>query len=153
MFSLCVFFLFFFLSNCRDWSEHNKPISATSRGTAKLYRSPGSPAKFGAFQFFPPSFHLQGRKDVSSLAEECPFCWLQETDALQESWKEPRLTLFSRPWLLFSPLFRRYRNVPFRSCCLTFLSQKLRSIPSAGKYAILSKAKFLVVEGGEYYLN
>lgn len=32
-------------------------------------------------------------------------CWLQETDTLQEFWKQTRSTLFSRLWLLFSPLF------------------------------------------------
>lgn len=31
-------------------------------------------------------------------------CWLQETDALQEFWKQIRLTLFSGPWLLFPPM-------------------------------------------------
>lgn len=32
-------------------------------------------------------------------------CWLLETDMLQEFWKQTSLTLFSRLWLLFSPLF------------------------------------------------
>lgn len=71
------------------------------------------------FSVFP--FFLPGRKDVSLLAEEYAFVGLQETDALQEFWKQTRLTLFSRPWLLFSPLFGRYKQNPFKSYRLAFL--------------------------------
>lgn len=39
----------------------------------------------------------QGRKGVGSRAEAYSFCWLLETDALQDFWKQISLTLFSRP--------------------------------------------------------
>lgn len=119
LFSLYIFFPFgfpffphsFFKSNW-DWSKHNQPISATSRGTVNPYRSQGSPAKFGAFQFsffYLFFFSIFAKEKGSKLAcRGVRLCWLQKTDALQEFWKQTRLTLFSRPWLLFSLLFWRY---------------------------------------------
>lgn len=124
--SLCIFsfpFVFpfflplFFQSNW-EWSKHNQPISATSRGTVNPCRSQGSPAKFGAFQF---SLFFAREKGCKLACRGVCLCWLQETDALQEFWKQTRLTLFSWPWLLFSPLFRRYKQNPFKSYRLAFL--------------------------------
>lgn len=66
--SLCIFsfpfvfpfFLPFFFKSNWEWSKHNQPISATSRGTVNPCRSQGSPAKFGAFQF--SLFFCQGER-------------------------------------------------------------------------------------------
>lgn len=73
---------------------------------------------FSVFLFF---FFPAREKGCKLTCRGVRLCWLQETDALQEFWKQTRLTLFSRPWLLFSPLFWRYKQVPFKSYCLAFL--------------------------------
>lgn len=72
---------------------------------------------FSVFLFF----FFSREKGCKLTCRGVRLCWLQETDALQEFWKQTRLTLFSRPWLLFSPLFARYKQVPFNFYCLAFL--------------------------------
>lgn len=96
-FSFSVPFLF---QSKWDWSRHKQPISETSRATVSPCRSQGIPAKFAAFSAS-PSFWVR-EKGCKLVSWGILLCWLQETDALQEFWKQIRLTLFSGPWLLFS---------------------------------------------------
>lgn len=65
-------------------------------------RSQGIPAKFAAFSAS-PSFWVK-KKGCKLTSWGVLLCWLPETDALQEFWKQIRFTLFSGPWLLFSPM-------------------------------------------------
>lgn len=85
-----------------DWSRHKQPISETSSATVSPCRSQGIPAKFAAFSAS-PSFWVR-KKGCKLTSRGVLLCWLPETDALQEFWKQIRLTLFSGPWLLFSPM-------------------------------------------------
>ena len=54
---------------------------------------------------FSPFFFWREKKGCKLTRRGACLCWLQETGALQEFWKQTRLTLFSRPWPLFPPLF------------------------------------------------
>lgn len=77
-------------------------------------------------------------------------CWLQETDALQEFWKQTRLALFSRPWLLLLPLFfpLKIQAGSIQILLLSIfivISRELPGIPPIGKYVILSKMKEPIV--------
>lgn len=62
--------------------------------------------------FFSFSFLLVREKGCKLVSWGILLCWLQETDALQEFWKQIRLTLFSGPWMLFSPTCREQSNLP-----------------------------------------
>lgn len=93
-----------------DWSRHKQPISEISRATVSPCRSQEIPAKFAAFSAS-PSFWVR-QKGCKLTSWGILLCWLQETDALQEFWKQIRLTLFSGPWLLFSPTSREQSNPP-----------------------------------------
>lgn len=61
------------------------------------------------------SFFSAMEKGCKLACRGVRLCWLQETDALQEFWKQTRLTLFSRPWLLFSLLCWRRELGPLKS--------------------------------------
>lgn len=108
---------------------------------------------FSVFPFF-CFFFLAREKGCKLTCRGVRLCWLQETDALQEFWKQTRLTLFSRLWLLFSPLFWRCKQAPFKSSCIfIIISRELPGIPPIGKHVILSKAKVPIVWGEKCYFN
>lgn len=107
-----------------------------------------------SFPFFLFFFFLAREKGCKLTCRGVRLCWLQETDALQEFWKQTRLTLFSRLWLLFSPLFWRCKQAPFKSSCIfIIISRELPGIPPIGKHVILSKAKVRIVWGEKCYFN
>lgn len=83
-----------------DWSQHNQPISESTTECVQVSR--GSAAKFGAFHsgaFFPFFFFFFSACRKACAAARC-LCWMQETDALQEIWKQTGSPLSSG--LLFS---------------------------------------------------
>lgn len=102
-----------------DWSRHKQPISETSSATVSPCRSQGIPAKFAAFSAS-PSFWVR-KKGCKLTSWGVLLCWLPETDALQEFWKQIRLTLFSGPWLLFSPMCERYEQETLQFTCIFIL--------------------------------
>lgn len=74
-------------------------------------------------------------------------CWLQETDALQEFWKQIRLTLFFGPWLLFSPTSRQQSNPP---AFLLSLAEIALFSPTKHMNIILSEHHF---KGDAYFIR
>lgn len=119
----------FFAQSNRDWSKHNQPISATSRGAASPCGSQGSPAKFGAFQFSLLFFYLQwGEKDVSPLAEQCAFVGCRRLTHCRSFGNKPGRVCFSSRRLLFlTTVYGDTSEAPFISDCLAFLLLLVRN--------------------------
>lgn len=146
--SLCSFAFvssppFSFYSPNWERSKYEQPISAKCRRRESL-RVSGESCQVWGFSLL--IFSLGKEKGCKLTRRGARLCWLQETGALQEFWKPTSLSLFSRLWQLFSPLFftLKIQAGPIqirRLAVLILMSRELPASLPTEKYVISLKAQ------------